>query len=150
MFSFSVFFPAHKSLLIRGLFLKERVAPKGSQQFPFKVDLFRREAKTVFTWLPLLNMYQFPLSIFEISSLVGELNLNMRKCPSAKALLTPVLLTGDQEVAGSIPAEVCNILSWRLIMKYFLRSFSLPLIQEGQLSVSGERMCTTLANRLED
>ena len=31
--------------------------------------------------------------------------------------------TGDQEVAGSTPAEV-DILSWRLIMKYFLRSFS--------------------------
>ena len=27
---------------------------------------------------------------------------------------------------------------------------SLPLIQEGQLSVSGEGMCTTLVNRLED
>ena len=26
----------------------------------------------------------------------------------------------------------------------------LPLIQEGQLSVSGERMCTILINRLED
>ena len=26
---------------------------------------------------------------------------------------------------------------------------SLPLIQEGQLSVSGERMCTILVNRLE-
>ena len=32
--------------------------------------------------------------------------------------------TGDQEVAGSTPAEVGNILSWRLIMKYFLRSSS--------------------------
>ena len=32
--------------------------------------------------------------------------------------------TGDQEVAGSTPAEVGNILSWRLIMKYFLRSFT--------------------------
>ena len=29
-----------------------------------------------------------------------------------------------QEVAGSTPAEVGNILSWRLIMKYFLRPFS--------------------------
>ena len=29
-----------------------------------------------------------------------------------------------QEVAGSTPDEVGNILSWRLIMKYFLRSFS--------------------------
>ena len=34
------------------------------------------------------------------------------------------LLQGDQEVAGSTPAEVGNILSWRLITKYFLRSFS--------------------------
>ena len=33
-------------------------------------------------------------------------------------------LTGDQEVAGSTPTEVGNILSWRLIMKYFLWSFS--------------------------
>ena len=32
--------------------------------------------------------------------------------------------TGDQEVAGSTPTEVGNILSWRLIMKYFLLSFS--------------------------
>ena len=32
--------------------------------------------------------------------------------------------TGDQEVAGSTPAEVGNILSWRLIMKYFQQSFS--------------------------
>ena len=28
--------------------------------------------------------------------------------------------------------------------------FSVPLIQEGQLSVSGERMCTILIDRLED
>ena len=33
--------------------------------------------------------------------------------------------TGDQEVAGSTPAEVGNILSWRLIMKYFY-GHSLP------------------------
>ena len=32
--------------------------------------------------------------------------------------------TGDQEVAGSIPAGPSNILSWLLIMKYFLGSFS--------------------------
>ena len=33
-------------------------------------------------------------------------------------------LTGDQEVARSTPSEVGNILLWRLMMKYFLRSFS--------------------------
>ena len=32
--------------------------------------------------------------------------------------------TGDQEVAGSTPAQLGNILLWRLIMKKFLRSFS--------------------------
>ena len=32
--------------------------------------------------------------------------------------------SGDQEVAGSTPAEVGSILSWRLTMKCFLRSFS--------------------------
>ena len=91
--------------------------------------------------------------------------------------------TGDQEVAGSTPAEVGNILSWRAGLGGSVgcasdwrpggRGFdprrgrqhsfveidheifstvilSLPLIQEGQLSVSGERMCTILVNRLED
>ena len=33
-------------------------------------------------------------------------------------------------------------------MKKFLRPFSLPLIQEGQLSVTGERMGTLLVNCL--
>ena len=58
--------------------------------------------------------------------------------------------TGDQEVAGSTPAEVSNIHLWRLIVKYFLRSSAPLLIQEGQLSVSGERMCTILFKFLED
>ena len=59
--------------------------------------------------------------------------------------------TGDQEVAGSIPAEVGHILSLEIdheILSTVI--FSLPLIQEGQLSVSGERMCTVLVNRSED
>ena len=58
--------------------------------------------------------------------------------------------TGDQEIAGSTPAEVGNILSWRLIMNISTVILSLPLIQEGQLLVSGERMCTILVNHLED
>ena len=39
-------------------------------------------------------------------------------------------LTGDQEVPGKIPAK--NILSWRLIMKYFLLSLCPSADQEGQ------------------
>ena len=59
---------------------------------------------------------------------------------------------GDQEVAGSTPAEVGNILSFVEIDHEIFSTviLSLPLIQEGQLSVSGERMCTILVNRLED
>ena len=58
--------------------------------------------------------------------------------------------TGDQEV-GFDPrrgrqhsfVEIDHEIFSRVIL-------SLPLIQEGQLSVSGERMCTILVNRLED
>ena len=62
---------------------------------------------------------------------------------SFHALSVALELAGGR---GFNPAEVGNILSWRSIMKCFLRS----LIQEGQLSVSGERICTILVNRLED
>ena len=58
--------------------------------------------------------------------------------------------TGDQEVAGSTPlgrqhsfVEIDHEIFSKVI-------FSLPLIQEGQLSVSGKRMCTILVNCLED
>ena len=60
-------------------------------------------------------------------------------------------LTGDQEVVGSTPlrgrqhsfVEIDHEIFSTIIL-------SLPLIQEGQLSVSGKRMCTILVNRLED
>ena len=52
--------------------------------------------------------------------------------------------TGDQEVAGSTPAEVGNILFREIDREIFSTVIlSLPLIQEGQLSVSGERMHNT-------
>ena len=51
--------------------------------------------------------------------------------------------TGDQEAAASNPAEAGNILSWRLIVTFFTVILSLPLIQEGQLSVSCKRYWLT-------
>ena len=53
--------------------------------------------------------------------------------------------TGDQEVAGRQHSfvEIDHEIFSTVIL-------SLPLIQEGQLLVSGERMCTILVNRLED
>ena len=54
--------------------------------------------------------------------------------------------TGDQEVAGSTPpsrqhsfVEIDHEIFSTVIL-------SLQLIQEGQLSVSGERMCTIMGN----
>ena len=67
------------------------------------------------------------------------------KMPASVAQLD-VRLTGDQEVAGSTPAKVSNI-DHEIFSIVIL---SLPLFQEGQLSVSVERMCTILVNRLED
>ena len=59
--------------------------------------------------------------------------------------------TGDQEVAGSTPLDrQRSFVGIGLIMKFFTAILFLPLIQEGQLSVSGERICTILVNRLED
>ena len=59
--------------------------------------------------------------------------------------------TGDQEVAGSTSAEAGNILFVEIDHEIFSTVIlSFPLIQEGQLLVSGERMCTILINHLED
>ena len=58
--------------------------------------------------------------------------------------------TGEQEVVGSTPIEVGNILSEIDHEIFSTVILSLPLVQEGQLSVSGERMCTILVNGLED
>ena len=56
--------------------------------------------------------------------------------------------TGDQEVATPArPATFFRVIDYEIFSTVIL---SLPLIQEGQLSVSGERMCTILVNRLED
>ena len=57
-------------------------------------------------------------------------------------------LTGDQKVAGSTPAGSAAFFRDHEIFSTVI--LSLPLIQERQLSVSGERMCTVLVNRLED
>ena len=60
--------------------------------------------------------------------------------------------TSDQEVAGSTPAPIGRQHSFVEIDHEIFSTviLSLPLIQEGQLSVSGERMCTILVNHLED
>ena len=59
--------------------------------------------------------------------------------------------TGDQEIVGSTPRRSRQHSFVETDHEIFSTvSLSLPLIQEGQLSVSDERMCTILVNRLED
>ena len=55
--------------------------------------------------------------------------------------------TGDQEVAGSAPPGRQHFFMEIDHELFSTNILSLPLVQEGQLSVSGERMCTLLANR---
>ena len=58
--------------------------------------------------------------------------------------------TCDQEVAGLTPPGLQHSFIELDHKIYSTVILSLPLIQEGQLSVSGERMCTILVNHLED
>ena len=58
--------------------------------------------------------------------------------------------TGDLEVAGSTPPGRQHSFAETDHEIFFVAILSLPLIQERQLSVSSERMCTTPVNRLED
>ena len=57
------------------------------------------------------------------------------------------LLTGDQEVAGPGGQHPFMEIDHKIFSRVIL---FLQLIQEGQLSVYGERMCTILVNSLED
>ena len=57
-------------------------------------------------------------------------------------------LTDDQEVGGSNPAgqqQSFVEIEHEIVSMVIL---SLPLVQEGQLSVSGKRLCTILVNCL--
>ena len=58
--------------------------------------------------------------------------------------------TGVQEVAGSIPAWWATFFVENDHEIFSTIILSLQLIQEGHLSVFGERMCTILVNCLED
>ena len=57
---------------------------------------------------------------------------------------------GDQEVAVQLPPRSATEIGVEIDHEIFSTFIpSLPLIHEGQLSVSGEIMCTILANCLE-
>ena len=57
--------------------------------------------------------------------------------------------TDDQEVAGLIPIGLGNILSWRLIMKYFLQAFSpFRCFKKGKCQFLANEYAQVLVNPL--
>ena len=85
-------------------------------------DLSTMSENILSTWAPNKDSNQ----LAHLHSLVRFFIIHMKKhCIRLAGWLSWMRRpTGDQEVIGSTPAEVGNILSWRLIMKYFLRWFS--------------------------
>ena len=81
---------------------------------------------SLYDFNPLYTSVDSPHYILEQSNFnfryvcLWDLGISREKCLNYLQMRCP---TGDQ-VTGSTPAEVGNILSWRLIMKYFLWSFS--------------------------
>ena len=86
-------------------------------------------------------------------------------CPYLSTCSQPYHTVADMPLGGSVGCasdwwsggcgfdlcQVGNILVWRFDHEIIsMVNLSLRLIQEGQFSVSGERMCTLLVNRLED
>ena len=70
------------------------------------------------------------------------------KCLTGLSILAECASEGG---CGFDSCQVGNILLSRLIMKYFLWSFSpFHWFKKGSLSVSDERMCIILVNPLED
>ena len=105
------FAPFWKGFYTKGTktLLQLRTDPFLSKEIPFQKGTGVKEANS--------NIY------YDILHLIDILFYTIVRLPASVAQLD-ARLTGDQEVAGSTPAEVGNILSWKLIMKYFLRSFS--------------------------
>ena len=85
------------------------------------------------------------MALISLFFVFGVFNPVNAVTPASVAQLD-VHLTGDQEVAGSTPAGRQH--SFVEIDQDIFSTFilSLPTIQEGQLSVSRERMCTILVN----
>ena len=57
---------------------------------------------------------------------------------------------GQSTCGISVCIYFCLCITYTTSLTVLMVILSLPLIQEGQLSVSGEGMCTILVNRLED
>ena len=82
-------------------------------------------------------------------SYLGLCGHNNKKCEPASVAQLDASRTGNQ-VAGLSSAGSATFFRGDFHEIFSMVILSLLLIQEGQLSVSGARMCTILVNRLED
>ena len=94
---------------------------------------FRRE---LMTESPPQYLYQFPLCTTDLPVSVAQLDAPFDWRPGGSGFNPR---RGRQQSFVGIDHEIFSTVI-----------LCLPMIQEGQLSVSGERMCTILVNRLED
>ena len=116
----------------KGVFSKRKeIAPFGSKFFPFREDPFS-----------------------ERDCWAGKQTGNHKSCLPCRLVSvaqSDVGITGDQEVAGLAWTRYSNILSWRLIMKYFLRSFSpVRWFKKGSCQFLAKECTQLLVNRFED
>ena len=108
---------------------KKEFAPLWSKFFPFRVDHFSEggnvSLKVTFLEslaIPLKGSLLYAYRIFDYSGICWKnIKVLIRLCESTGWSAS---LVGSVGGHGFDPAKVCNILSWRLIMRYFLRSFS--------------------------
>ena len=81
-------------------------------------------------------IYLYPVTLNDIQGLGGSVGCTVR-LETRRSRVRPH--GGRQHSFVEIDREIFSTVI-----------LSLPLIQEGQLSVSGEKMCTILVNHLED
>ena len=140
----------HISPLLKWIYsIRKEFAPKGSTFFPFEVDPFCSQREQFFSlksrplfkkgkkqfwksYLPWKCIHS-PWGLSRMESISG-----LRPALEAQSDACP---TGDP-VAGSIQLGPAIFFCGDLPKNIFYIILSLLLIQERQLSVSGERMCT--------
>ena len=118
-----------------GLLLKKRICSLRSKFFPLRVDPIEKGGK-----MKLAKM--LPLKVLPLS-LRDMLSANA-KCVRADSLVSSghlATLTGPRSAVGSASDSRARGPGFDTRSSHIL-SFLLRLIQEGQLSVTGESMCT--------
>ena len=100
----------------------------GSKYLPFRVDPFSKGTNYA-----------------EANKKTQTIVSRIQKCKTASVAHSDARSTADQGIAGSIPTGTGNILSRRLIMKYFLPSFApFRWFKKCRYQFLAQKMCTII------